>query len=277
MHQNPKVSVLLATYNRPQFLGRAIESVVGQSFADWELIVVDDGSDIETLGLMKSWEAKDSRIRYFRIPRIGRIAKVSNFGLQQARGKYVAILDDDDYWADSEKLRKQVEFLDDHRDYVACGGGYITVNEHGEKTGKFLKPEADRVIRKKLLIANQFANASTMFRLSAAREVGFYDESMLQFADWDFWLKLGQKGRLYNFQEILLYYQMWDRSASFSKQREAARSGFRIVLRHRKTYFGFSLAFFWMVLYGGYAYLPAPIKKFLNARLSRIKKSLFSK
>src|ERR1700730_14966874 len=105
-----RVSILMLTYSRPQLIGRAIASVCAQSFEDWELIIVQDGSNPETHFLLQEWLAKEARIRYYRRGVAGSIAEASNFGLAQARGEYVAILDDDDDWNLPEKLARQVEF-----------------------------------------------------------------------------------------------------------------------------------------------------------------------
>src|SRR6266496_1136298 len=121
----PWVSILMLTYHRPQSIGRAISSVYDQTFQDWELIIVQDGCNPETAELLKVWVAKDSRIRYFPRGVVGSIAEASNAGLEMAVGEYIAILDDADSWSLQEKLLLQVEFLDRHPEYVACGGGYV--------------------------------------------------------------------------------------------------------------------------------------------------------
>lgn len=83
------------------------------------------------------------------------------------------------------------------------------INQEGNTTAKILKPENDADIRKVMLFANPMANSSTIFRRSVAEKLGLYDETMLQFADWDFWLKMGLEGKIYNFPEYFLSYRMW--------------------------------------------------------------------
>jgi glycosyltransferase involved in cell wall biosynthesis len=272
---NPKVSVLLAAYNRPQFIGTSIRSALDQTFRDFEVLVICDSNSDGTRLAVESFVKLDARLKYFEIPRIGRIAPVSNYGLAQASGEYVAILDDDDWWSDTEKLAKQVRFLDDHPNHVGCGGGYITVDVDGKETGRFLKPEQDEDIRRNALVANPMANAATMFRRAAAMAIGSYDETMKEFADWDFWLKMGIQGKLYNFPEYFLYYRMWPQGSSFTKQRGAAASALRIVRRHRNDYPQFVQAYGAALAYSAYAHLPEPLKCFLNGPFSRLKKSIF--
>jgi glycosyltransferase involved in cell wall biosynthesis len=240
------------------------------------MIVVEDGSPDNTKEVVAGYAAKDPRVRLLSIPRAGRIAIVSNAALREARGEYVAILDDDDWWLDEKKLEKQIAFLDTHPDYAACGGGIVTVDPEGKETGRVLKPETDESIRRRLLYANPMANLTTMFRRSVAEKAGRYDETMLQFADWDFWLKLGLEGKLYNFPEYFAAYRMWQQGASFSKQREISASTWRIIRRYRGKYPGFLRALAFAVSYSLYARLPEWLKTILNAPLSRLKKAIFS-
>jgi len=120
------------------------------------------------------------------------------------------------------------------------------------------------------------ANSTTLFRRATAERLGNYDETMLQFADWDFWLKMGLAGKLYNFPEHFAAYRMWEGGMSFAKQRENARSAFRIVRRYTGRYPRTALGCLSAVAYATYAYLPAFIKRFLNPALSRLKKFLFA-
>jgi glycosyltransferase involved in cell wall biosynthesis len=187
----PRVSVLLLTYNRPQFIGKAIESILAQQFQEWELLVVHDGPNQEIPVVMEEWRKRDNRILYFHREIPGNIAEASNFGLAQARGEYIAVLDDDDYWAAPDKLSKQVGFLDGHRDHCCCGGGVIVVDPSGREQMRYLKPEHDEQIKRRALMANPLAHSTTLYRRESALRTGGYDETLAGFQDWDLWLKLG--------------------------------------------------------------------------------------
>ena len=273
---HPKVSILITTWNRANLLGRAIQSAIDQDFKDWELIIADDGSTDDTEKIGKEWEKKDSRIQYLRAPHFGRIAKISNFGLNQTKGEYIAILDDDDMWAVKDKLTKQVKFLDENKDYVACGGGYIVIDKLEKEKSRYLKPEEHKGIIKNALLANPMVNTTTMFRKSAAEKIDFYNETLPEFADWDFWLKMGLEGKLYNFPLHFAYYQMWDTGSSFSKQKGTAYSALQIVSRYKGKYPHYKKAIVLAYIYYTYTLLPNFIRSFLNPILSRLKKLLFS-
>lgn len=270
----PKVSILMLTYNRPQMIGRAVASAAEQSLTDWELIIVQDGNNPETEKIVGQCMATDPRIRFFPRGKVGSIAEASNFGLDQARGEYVAILDDDDWWSTPDKLARQTAFLDARPDYVGIGGGYIVVNQDGQQRGRFIKPEQDADIRSKALVANPIANSTAIFRRVVNGTPARYDESMKQFADWDFWLAMGRLGKLHNFPEILAYYALWEGGSSFKNQKGNARAGLRIISKHRGAYRGYFMALPVSLLYLGYAHLPEGVKRASYDSLSALKKTL---
>ncbi len=266
----------MTTWNRSGFIHKAIESVREQTFKNWELIIADDGSTDDTKGVIEAWMRKEPRIVYVNPGHTGRIAKISNAGLRKAQGEYIAILDDDDYWISKEKLEHQVNFLDAHKGYVGCGGGYAIIDEHDVERTRILKPEHDDEIRKVALLANPMVNSTTIFRHSVAEKFGFYDETMKQFADWDFWLQMGLQGKLYNFPEYFLAYRMWPGGMSFAKQKENAGCAVRIVNRYKNNYPNYPTAILMAYTYLAYAQVPMSIKRGLNPILSRLKKTIFS-
>lgn len=269
-----KVSILMLTYNRPMHIGRAIDSVYRQSFQDWELIIVQDGSSPHTAAIVSGRAAGEPRVRYFKRGTVGPISEASNFGLSQAAGEYIAILDDDDCWSCPDKLARQVEFLDCHPDYVACGGGYVLVDENGHERGVFLKPEHDTDIRSGALLANPIANSTAMFRRLTGGQPALYDTSMKGYADWDFWLAMGAAGKLYNFPEVFARYALWEGGGSFWQQKVNARAGLRIVCRHYREYRGLCLALPLAAAHYAYACLPPGIRRHSYHTLSSFKKSL---
>ena len=273
--QPPQISILMLTYNRPQMIPRAIESIFRQTHTNWELIIVQDGDNAETERLVAEWLERDpARIHFFRRGLVGTIAEASNFGLEQARGEYVAILDDDDWWAADDKLARQTAFLDAHPDHVGIGGGYVVVDQDGRRRGSYSKPELDEQIRSNALVANPVANSTAMFRRMIGGRPALYDASLRQFADWDFWLTLGAQGKLHNFPDNLAYYALWEGGSSFKNQTANARAGLRIVMKHRRAYRRFYLALPVSLLYLGYSHLPVWMKRLSYEWLSALKKAV---
>ena len=270
----PKVSVLMVTYNRPQMIGRALRASVSSRLGNGSCSSSRTDPTRRLSDYSKDWLERDERIRYFRRGTVGSIAEASNFGLAAARGEYVAILDDDDYWIDRLKLERQVEFLEENPGYVGCGGGYVVLDQDDRLRGKFLKPEDDAAIRARALLANPVANSTAMFRRVVEGVPVAYDVSMRQFADWDFWLTMGARGKLYNFPFHLAHYTLWEGGSSFQRQRENGRAALRIIRKHRRAYRGFVPALILGWLYLVYACLPEGVRRASYASLSALKKAL---
>jgi glycosyltransferase involved in cell wall biosynthesis len=273
---DPRISVLMLTFNRPQFISRAIESIRAQSFTDWELLVVHDGPNEEIAEIMNGWAEREPRVRYLRRAKPGNIAEANNHGLKLARGEYIAILDDDDYWCVADKLERQVRYLDEHPEVVACGGGAVCIDLDGNETFRYLRPERHEEIVRRALLANPMVHSATMFRKAMAEQAGFYDESLPGFQDWDLFLKLARLGRLHNFQEHLLAYQIWQGGGSFHAQRGNTWSAVKIVRRHGPHYRRYPLALAMAYAYYAYARLPLGLRKATFGALTRAKKALFS-
>lgn len=198
--EKPRVSVLLPTHNGAAWIMRAIESVLGQTYSDLELIVINDASTDNTESVVEQFVHKDKRVVYVKNETNLGIQKTLNRGLQLARGEYIARVDDDDIWAENDKLERQVAFLDVNPDYVLLGTGTIVCNEKGEELFRFLAPETDEGVRKKILFKNCFTHSSVLFRKDRVLEMGGYheDETSRHVEDYELWLRLGTVGRLGN-------------------------------------------------------------------------------
>lgn len=271
-----RVSILTLVFNRLSFIDRAIQSVLAQDYPDWELIVVQDGANQEMEAVMREWVGRDARIRHFPLERSGNIARLYNFGLKHARGEYIAILDDDDYWLVSHKLSQQVTFLDNHPEYVACGGGMLVQDETGKELMRYLKPAQDGSIKKLALVANPMAHSTAMFRRFVDGRLVLYDDALNGLQDWDIWLKLGRLGKLHNFAELFTGYTLWMSGASFARQKANASSALKIVWKHRKVYGFFTPAIALVLLYYAYAFLPECVRRHSYAYLACLKKTIFS-
>ncbi len=272
----PRISIIMLTFNRPQYIDRAIESVREQTIADWELIVVHDGHNHATEEILRGWEKREPRLRYFRRQQWGNIADAINFGIRQAKGRYIGILDDDDYWRLPDKLECQIRFLDENADFVACGGGAVCVDAANRESLSYLKPQTDAEIKRRALLVNPMIHSTTVYRGSVAHEAGLYDESLPGFQDWDFFLKLGRRGKLYNFPKHFLAYRIWSGNGSVAATTRNTASALRIVRRHADAYSGYPLALSMAWAYHAYAHLPMGLRKATFSTLSRMKKALFA-
>ena len=188
----PKVSVVLPTYNSAHFLGTAIQSVLGQTFQDWELIVVDDGSTDNTRDVVAAF--LDPRIRYVHQENRGAPAAL-NAGLRLARGAYVAFLGADDRWL-AQKLALQVAQLDGLPLKVAMvyADLHLVSLEDNTVLGRFLdgrEPPRGRVLSQLVRTEGSFIHpCASLIRREVFDRVGLFDESLKTHEDWDLWIRI---------------------------------------------------------------------------------------
>jgi len=189
---SPKVTVFIPTYNYGHFLGEAIQSVLDQTFQDWELIVVDDGSTDNTREVVAAF--RDPRIHYVYQQNQGNPAARNN-ALRLARGEYVACLDADDMWF-PEKLEKQVAQLDSLPPTVGLvySDVYLFNNDDGAIIGRFLggrRPPRGKVFDALLDTDGWFiSDTGSLIRREVFDRVGLYDERLLTHEDWEMWVRI---------------------------------------------------------------------------------------
>lgn len=131
------VSIIIPVYNAEKFINKTIESVLEQTYSEWELWLVDDGSEDKSEEIILSYTQRDKRIRYYKLPQNQGVSFARNKGIDLANGKYVSFLDADDYWK-KEKLEKQIKFMENNM-YEFTYTGYEFVNEYGESKGVVVK------------------------------------------------------------------------------------------------------------------------------------------
>jgi glycosyltransferase involved in cell wall biosynthesis len=235
---NPKLSIILPTYNGEKYLERAIKSVLVQSYRDFELIIIDDCSTDRTPLLIQKYAQLDKRVRPLRNSHNLGIQKTLNHGLNEATGEFIARIDDDDFWTDTNKLKNQIEFLESNPDHVLVGTAVIVVDENSKELLRYQNPLADAEIRNVILYRNCFAHASVVFRRLPAVAAGGYSELPLthRVEDYDLWLKLGTMGKFANLPDYALGFTMRSGSISWSNKRAQLRQAIAIIERYKAFY-----------------------------------------
>jgi glycosyltransferase involved in cell wall biosynthesis len=187
--KSPTVSVLLSTYNRADLLPRAIESVFAQTLTDWELIIVDDASDDDTGTAVEPF-LDDDRVTYIRHEYNQGLSAARNTGLDAATGNYIATLDDDDEWSDSEKLAKQVRILDESDETVAfvCSNIKMVNDDGDERIVRVERP--DNLTRHILKRNGIFYSPTVMFKPWVFEEIGRFDTRLPRGVDSDIYRRL---------------------------------------------------------------------------------------
>ena len=198
----PKVTVFIPVYNRERYIGAAIDSILAQSFADFELLLIDDGSTDQSLAAMRSYA--DPRIRIVCNEHNCGIPHTRNKGLALARGEYIALLDSDDL-AHPKRLKKQVAFLDHHPDYAQVGSWGQEVDEQGRLLKKVKRqPILPEDVHVQLLFRCSLSNRSIMARTALLREYG-YRNDFPRCQDYDLHVRLAKRYKLGNLAQVLVF------------------------------------------------------------------------
>lgn len=217
MNGSLRVSVIIPTYNRPEYLRQAVASVLAQTFPDLEVIVVDDGSGGETAAMMAAFS--DPRVQYIYQENAGRSA-ARNRGMAAARGEFIALLDDDDLYL-PHKLAVQVAFLDSHPDTGLVVGGAQVIAPDGKITGLWKAwQDQPQLALPACLYACPFTPAMVLFRRRLDALDVWFDRETEPAEDKDFWLRLLLAGcRMEWDREIVCAYRQHAGSSQHDKER----------------------------------------------------------
>ena len=200
------VSVVLPEYNAELYLKDAIDSVLAQTFSDFELIILNDGSVDKTEEIILSYN--DSRIVYVRNEKNLGLIGTLNKGMALARGKYIARMDADDI-SFPQRFAKQVKFLEENQEYVICGTSAYRFHEDISDKKAFNPPLTDENIRVRLFFNSGFIHPSVMFRANVIKDNHLsFSEDYKYAEDYFFWMDLLKFGKGFNLKEKLLYYRV---------------------------------------------------------------------
>lgn len=278
MNKKPLVSIILPTHNRAKYIKKAIESVLSQTYKDFEFIIIDDGSTDETPEIISEYRRNDPRIKILTNKSNLGLVKSLNKGIRNAQGKYIARIDDDDFWCDSQKLKKQTAFLEANPDYVLVGGGVIKINEEGQEIVRLMLPQQDKNIRRAILQNNPFVHSSVVFRKEVWDKAGEYNEGLASSnaEDWDLWMRFGEFGKFYNFQDYFLRYLQGGQNKTTINDSVLRRNSLisnKLRIRYRNHFPGFWMAY--LAGWGSYFYFCLPHRKNFHSLLLGVRRHLF--
>ncbi|MEM6299439.1 MAG: glycosyltransferase [Bacteroidota bacterium] len=224
--QTPFVSVMMPAYNAAPYIGEAIESILSQTYANFELIILDDGSTDDTLEIAKKYATKDSRIRLLENEGNQGLAFTRNRLLQEVKGAYLAILDSDDVSLPT-RLEKQVAFLNAHPQVGLLGTAVTTISEKGEPLGQMRFETAPNQIKSLLLFQNCFAQSAVMLRREFA-SLG-YRSAYPPSEDYDLWVRISRRAKVANLPEPLVKYRV--HAGGISKRKEEVLQRASLAIR----------------------------------------------
>ncbi len=199
-----KVSVIMSVHNCEEYLTESIESILNQTFKDFEFIIINDGSTDNTAEILENYN--DSRIRLYTQKNMG-LTKSLNKAIGLSKGRYIARMDADDV-ALPERLQKQLDFLELHPDIGMIGTYNLVIDGQGKVIEKKVYPVSDNELRKALIRYNPFLHASVMIRREVLEVVGFYNENKRRGQDYELWFRIANQFKFANIPEILML-QRW--------------------------------------------------------------------
>lgn len=273
--KTPLVSVVMPAYNSEKYISEAIESVLNQTFKDFEFIIVNDGSTDNTFNIIKEYARKDKRIKVINNKKNCGISKTRNNGIKLARGKYIATHDSDDISLPT-RFQEQLSFMEQHPE-VGVVGAYIQIfdSDSGKIIGIRKYSNEDKVLRKNIFFYSPIAQPVSMIRKEVFSEVGYYDNNYPPTEDLDLWFKIGTKYKFSNINKILLRYRVNSNSATSSRTKLMEKLTIRIRWKNQNNpsyHFG-PLAFTYNSLHFLSLYLiPSKFKLWLFGKLRDNKK-----
>jgi glycosyltransferase involved in cell wall biosynthesis len=225
MNSDPLVSIVLPTYNGSRYLEQSLQSIVNQTYSNWELILVDDASTDTTPELIAQWVKMDLRIRAVRNDRNRRLPGSLNHGFTFARGQFLTWTSDDNRYR-PDALEKMLQCL---RAHPAVGMVYASssdIDEHGAIVREVVAEEPP------LLTEKNVVRACFLYRSEVRQKVGDYDENFCLVEDWDYWIRIARHYPLMNLRQNLYEYRWHPNSLTTTKQQQVRLAVIQLLDKH---------------------------------------------
>jgi len=205
MKSRLELSIVMSVYNGEKYLREAIESILNQTYTDFEFIIINDGSTDQSLDIIRSYS--DQRVVIINQENKGLIESL-NIGIARARTNYIARIDADDV-SHLDRLEKQIKFMDNNPNLVLLSSSYNVMLESGEIICTRFLPVEDKCIREAITKWNPFCHSSAFFRKKVFEKVGGYSKRYeLAEEDYDLWKRIIQHGEVANIREPLIDYRI---------------------------------------------------------------------
>ena len=203
---SPAISVLIPVWHAVRFLPAALDSVLAQTFADFEVIAIDDGTRDGSSEVLAAFAARDRRVRVVRQENRGIVASL-NRALELARAPFVARMDHDDV-SRPDRFAKQLAYLQRHPEVAAVSGAMDVIDQEGTYLRTEAAPTLPAAVQDELLYRNCICHPAVMARTEALRKVGGYRKNAQFAEDYDLWLRLSEVGAIANLPDVLLSYRL---------------------------------------------------------------------
>lgn len=213
----PLISVVMCAYNAQAFLREAVDSILNQTFSNFEFIIVDDGSTDNTTAILDEAQNNDRRVRVVHATHAGLIASL-NRGCALAQGEYIARMDADDI-AHRERLTLQAAFMETHPEVAVLGAAVELIDAAGKPLAVSKNETADADIKRELLKRCPIWHPTVLMRRSALEAASGYRPILVDAEDYDLWLRISERFQLANLEQVLLQYRLHSNQISVRKRK----------------------------------------------------------
>lgn len=225
--RTPRVSVLMSAYNSEKYIAAAIESILTQTFTDFEFVIINDGSTDRTPEIVAEYAARDKRIKFIDNKKNAGLIAALNQGLEFCHGEYIARMDSDDISLPT-RFAKQVKYMNQHPECGVCGA-WIKKFGRGVKSDEFFKYQSRMKLLDFLIYGCQVAQPCTMIRKSILDKYNIkYNPDYKYSEDYAFWVQVCKHAEIHNLQEVLLNYRWHDGNVSVTHKKTQLECAERI-------------------------------------------------
>jgi len=217
MSKNPLVSVLMPVYNSERYVAEAVESILAQTFVNFEFLIIDDGSSDGSLAILKRYAEKDQRIHLVSRPNTGYVVALNEM-LAKAKGEFIARMDHDDV-ALPERFAKQLEYMQQHPECVVVGSRVLLIDSDGDPIREMVDLFTHEQIDNQLLEGTaEIFHPAVIMKRQAIEKIGGYHYDCQAAEDVDLFLRLAEYGQVINLPDVLTKYRQHLSSIGYVEQ-----------------------------------------------------------
>ena len=220
-----KISIVLPVYNGAKYLAESIESIIAQTYTNWELIVVNDCSSDNSLNIATEYASKDARIKVFTNPQNLKLPNSLNEGFKHASGEYYTWTSDDNKYKPNA-LRIMTEHLENDPDTKMVYANYTRIDSNGDEI------EPIKLLDVEHIFAGNVIGACFLYTADAAQRVGEYDANLFLAEDYDYWIRLYEVGNVLHIEDDLYYYRIHDMSLTETRKNLVAEQVYKVLKKN---------------------------------------------
>lgn len=232
----------MAVHNGEDHLRESIESILNQTFSDFEFIIIDDCSSDNTFRILREYAEKDSRLKIIKNEKNLGLTKSLNKGIRYSSGEYIARMDAGDT-SERDRLEKQVKFLDGNNDYGLVGTWSNVIDQDSKKIGEMKYETGSDALKKYLIKHNPIIHSSIMVRKSVLGKIGLYDEKWKYAQDYELYFRIAKDAKIANLPEFLVSNRMSPNSITSRKNKEqvmfAIKARLKAIREHQYGLFSY--------------------------------------